>query len=213
MSDFSINSSEPGVPSQRAQLFPAFLKLEGRRCLVVGAGRIAEEKIPGLLQAGADVKVVAPVATAAVKEWADSGRVVWQQRNFEVADLEGIALVVAATGIPQVNASVFRESRQRNILCNSVDDPANCDFYYPAVVRRGALQIAISTSGLSPALAQRIRQELEEQFGPEYAAWVEQLGQAREQLFIQEIEPEHRRRILHRLASREAQAVAREGAQ
>jgi precorrin-2 dehydrogenase/sirohydrochlorin ferrochelatase len=177
----------------------------------VGAGRIAESKIPGLLDAGAKVRVVAPQANAAVAELARADRLTWQQRDFQSSDLDGAFLVIAATSLSDLNATVFREARQRNILCNAVDDPAHCDFYYPAVVRRGALQLAISTAGLSPALAQRIRRELEEQFGPEYAAWLEQLGDARRELFAEDIDPEQRRQFLHRLASRESFAAAVKG--
>ena len=105
--------------------------------------------------------------------------------------------------------AIFNEARQRNILCNVVDDPEYCDFYYPAVVRRGDLQLAISTNGQSPALAQRIRRELEVQFGPEYGEWLEQLGKIRQQLFASRMNPEERRRLLHELASREAFEEAR----
>jgi len=202
-------ADEPG--GQAPSLFPMFVKLQGRQCLVVGAGRIAESKIPGLLEAGGEVRVVAPDANTTVAEWARSGRITWEPRGFQNADLEGIFLVVAATSLPDLNAAVFQQAQQRNILCNAVDDPAHCDFYYPAVVRRGALQLAISTAGRSPALAQRIRRELEEQFGAEYAHWLELLGEAREDLFAQDIDPEQRRQLLHRLASRESFASAVKG--
>ena len=102
-------------------------------------------------------------------------------------------MVIAATNSRELNAAIFHEARQRNILCNVVDDPEYCDFYYPAVVRRGDLQLAISTNGQSPALAQRIRRELEIQFGPEYGEWLEQLGKIRQQLFASKIDPEERR--------------------
>ncbi len=127
------------------------------------------------------------------------------KRELSIAsDLDGIFLVIAATNSSDVNAAIFHEARQRNILCNVVDDPEHCDFYYPAVVRRGDLQLAISTNGQSPALAQRIRRELEMQFGPEYARWLEELGRDRQQLFASKMDPEQRRRLLHELASREA---------
>jgi precorrin-2 dehydrogenase/sirohydrochlorin ferrochelatase len=112
--------------------------------------------------------------------------------------------VIAATSSRQVNESVFRQAQLRNILCNVVDDPEFCDFYYPAVVRRGQLQLAISTGGRSPALAQRLRRELESEFGPKYAGWVEQLGKGREQLLASRLEPTERRRRLHEMASRKA---------
>jgi precorrin-2 dehydrogenase / sirohydrochlorin ferrochelatase len=185
-------------------LFPMFVKLEGRSCLVVGAGSVGEPKIGSLIAAGASVRVIAPRGTAAVVLWAREGAITWEPRAFEVADLEGIFLVIAATSSRDVNATIFHEARQRNILCNAVDDPEYCDFYYPAVVRRGDLQLAISTNGHSPALAQRIRRELEMQFGPEYGEWLEGLGNIRKQLFASNIDPEDRRHLLHELASREA---------
>jgi precorrin-2 dehydrogenase/sirohydrochlorin ferrochelatase len=185
-------------------LFPMFMKLEGRSCLVVGAGTVGEPKIDSLVTAGASVRVVALHATAAVAEWAQAGAITWEARAFNSADLDGAFLVIAATNSSDVNAAIFHQARQRNILCNVVDDPEHCDFYYPAVVRRGDLQLAISTKGQSPALAQRIRRELEMQFGPEYGAWLEALGRARQQLFASKIDPEQRRRLLHELASYEA---------
>ena len=185
-------------------LFPMFMKLEGRSCLVVGAGAVGEPKISSLITAGASVRVVALQATAAVAEWAQCGAITWEARAFNSSDLDSIFLVIAATNSSDMNAAIFHQARQRNILCNVVDDPEHCDFYYPAVVRRGDLQLAISTNGQSPALAQRIRRELEMQFGPEYGAWLEELGRARQQLFASKIDPEQRRRVLHELASREA---------
>jgi precorrin-2 dehydrogenase/sirohydrochlorin ferrochelatase len=163
-------------------LFPMFMKLQGRRCLVVGAGTVAEPKITSLLEADATVKVVALQATEQVRSLAREARIQWDERLFRESDLEGCFLVVSATNDVQVNDEVYRQAEARGILCNAVDDPDRCDFYYPAVVRRGPLQIAISTAGYSPALAQRLRRELEEQFGPEYAGWVEQLGRDRERL-------------------------------
>ncbi len=185
-------------------MFPIFLKLEGRRCLVVGAGAVAEGKIRSLLAAGASVQVVAPEAVVQVQEWALPGTIEWKARGFEPRDLDGVFLVIAATSSSELNAQIFSEAGKKRVLCNSVDDPEHCDFYYPAVVNRGDLQIAISTNGRSPALAQRLRQELEEQFGPEYEAWVKELGATREELTAKKVALEPRRKMLHELASREA---------
>jgi precorrin-2 dehydrogenase / sirohydrochlorin ferrochelatase len=185
-------------------MFPMFVKLEGRQCLVVGAGAIAEGKIRGLLQAGAAVRVVAPRAVLQIQTWAKNNAIVWHTRAFHPHDLDGAFLVITATSSPEVNAEVFKRASEKNVLCNSVDDPDNCDFYYPAVVTRGDLQIAISTNGRSPALAQRLRQELEEQFGPEYAAWVNELGEVRDQLTAKKVPLEPRRKFLHQIASAEA---------
>jgi len=183
-----------------AALFPIFLKLDGRRVVVVGAGRIAAQKLEGLLEAKAEIAVIAPQAIEAIRELARSGRIAWTQAAFESAQLAGALLAIAATGDAEVNERVYRAAREQGVLCNAVDEPERCDFFYPSVVRRGDLQIAISTAGKSPALAQRIRRELEEQFDSGYAAWIEWLGAVRERLFARRIEPERRRRMLHRIA-------------
>jgi precorrin-2 dehydrogenase / sirohydrochlorin ferrochelatase len=186
-------------------LFPIFMKLRGRGCLVVGAGTVAEPKITSLLDAEATVKVVAPQATEQVKTWARESRIEWEQRAFRNSDIEDCFLVVSATNSIEVNETVYRQAKERGVLCNAVDDPDRCDFYYPAVVRRGPLQIAISTAGYSPALAQRLRRELEDQFGPEYSAWVEQLGRERTQLRDDRtISAEECRQLLHVQASASA---------
>ena len=192
---------ETGSATTAAALFPAFLKLAGRKCLVVGAGQIGESKIEGLLPTGALITVVAPRATAKVQAWERAGQLRWHERTFEPADLESIFLVVVATLSRDLNESIYQEAQRRGVLCNAVDNPPHCNFYYPAVVRRGALQIAISTDGKSPALAQRLRRKLEAEYGPAYEDWIEELGEARQKLFAQAMDPEDRRRLLHDLAS------------
>jgi precorrin-2 dehydrogenase len=181
-----------------------FIKLAGRPCLVVGTGAVAESKIAGLLDAAAKVRVVAPEATEQVKSWAAAAQIEWLARSCEPSDLEGMFLVVAATSSHELHENLHAEARRRGVLCNVVDVPELCDFYYPAVAQRGALQIAVSTSGQSPALAQRLRKELEEQFGPEYEAWLQQLGEERAKLFAANMDPEERKRLLHDLASADA---------
>ena len=185
-----------------AALFPMFVKLDGRTCLVVGAGRIAAQKLESLLGSGAAVRIVAPVASEEIQKLARSGRVAWIPAEFEPGHLAGALLVIAATGDAAVNELVYRAARERGVLCNSVDEPEHCDFFYPAVVRRGDLQIAISTAGQSPALAQRLREELEEQFDATYIGWLSWLGKVRELFFQHRVEPELRTRTLHRISSR-----------
>lgn len=182
-------------------LFPAFLKLHDRPVLVVGGGAIAGSKIPSLLQAGARVTVVSPELTRQLVQSVRNREIDWLPKAFEPDDLSGKFLVVAATSLRDLNESVYREADKRNILCNAVDDLDHCHFYYGSIVQRGDLQIAISTNGKSPALAQRLRKELEEQFGPEYAAWLDWLGAAREVLRAQSTDAETTRRWLHLLAS------------
>lgn len=194
-------------------LFPMFLKLEDRHCLVVGAGKIGESKIRSLLVARAKVRVIAPWATPTVTAWALAGLLDWEARTFQADDLNSIFLVVGATSSIEVNDAVYREARSRQILCNIVDDPERCDFYYPSVVRRGDLQVAISTAGQSPALAQRLRREFEAQLAPVYAGWLDELGKTRKDLFASPIDPESRRSLLHTAASRQsfdARQAARE---
>lgn len=195
-----------GVSGEKVPLFPLFLKLNKRRCLVVGAGKTAEEKIPSLLRCGAHVVVVAPVATRTIQSWAADEKIVWEQRRFDVHDLDGVSLVVVATPSKALNRTVFDQAQQRQILCNVVRDRQLCDFYYPAVVRRGPLQIAISTAGHSGALAQRLRKQLESQFGPEWESWLRFLGEARSSLYDDPLSAKRRRTMLHRLASPKKQS-------
>src|SRR5262249_2379198 len=181
-----------------------FVKLDGRQVIVVGAGKVGEPKIRGLLPTGARIRVVAIEASEAVREWARAGHIVLEERAFVLPDLDRAFLVVVATSCRELNEFIFLEARSRNILCNVVDVPEQCDFYYPAVVQRGDLQIAVSTSGQSPSLAQRIRQQLERQFGPGYADWVAQLGETRRKVLASDLDPERKRQLLQSLASTEA---------
>jgi len=185
-------------------LFPMFVKLDGRHVLVVGAGQVGEPKIRGLLPTGAKIRVVAHKASEAVREWARVGQIVLEERNFVLPDLDNVFLVVVATSSRDLNEFVFGEARSRRILCNVVDVPEQCDFFYSAVVQRGDLQIAISTSGQSPSLAQKIRQQLERQYGPGYAQWVAELGETRRKVLASHLDSERKRDLLQSLASIEA---------
>lgn len=183
-------------------LFPIFLRLEGRQCLVVGAGEIAEGKIQSLLAADARVTVVAPEAKPELEALARDARILWHQREFAPGDLDGIFLVVAATNVPDVNSAVYREALQRNVICNAVDDPPNCDFYFPSIVKRGDLQIAISTAGESPALAQQLRREIDEQLPRDLGPWLAALGELRREVLAAMPAGDDRKLLLHELAQR-----------
>lgn len=190
--------------SRKAAFFPMLVNLAGRKCLVVGAGSVAAAKIEGLLLCGADVVVVSPRAVEPIQRLARAGRLVWRRKAFSQKDVQGKFLAIAATNSSKINEAVFRACREHGVLCNSVDDPERCDFIYPAVARRGALQIAISTGGRSPALAARLRRELERQFGPEWGAWVEDLGLRREEMLRRKMPAKNRRRRLQQMASPKA---------
>lgn len=185
-------------------LYPLFLNLHDRTCIVVGGREMAEGKIRELLGAGARIRVIAFEVTQQISAWADTGKLTWISRNYESGDLHDAFLAVSIADA-ETNAKVFAEAEIQHTFCNAVDDISHCNCYASAVVRRGPLQIAISTAGNSPALAQRLRKEFDEQFGEEYGPWVQQLGEARRRLFQDTtINVERRRQMLHGQASAEA---------
>ena len=184
-------------------LLPIFLKLDGRRGLVVGAGTVALDKIEALLKTGLHIRVVAPEARDEVRALAAEGRIDWVRRAYEPADLDGNFLVIAATDAPEVNAEVYRGAVERGILSNSVDDIPHCDFFFGSVVSRGELQIAISTAGESPAVAQRLRREIDEQLPEDLGSWLSKLGDLRRQVLARHPRGEERRLLLHELATRQ----------
>ena len=196
--------------AQIASLFPMFMKLEGKRCLVVGAGKVGEPKIAALIGTGARIHVVALEATEGVHALARAGKISLEIRAFAESDLDGTFLAIVATASRTLNSSIYSEAERRGVLCNVVDVPEYCDFYFPAVVQRGDLQIAISTNGQSPALAQKLRQQLERQFGPGYARWVAELGATRKLVLASDLGPQRKRELLLTLASREALQAALE---
>jgi len=185
-------------------LFPMFMKLAGKQILVVGAGKVGSPKIGGLIDTGARIEVVAISASSQVREWADAKKIQLKLRPFSPSDLDGKFLSVIATASRNLNEFIYREAERRGIPCNVVDVPEFCDFFYPAVVQRGDLQIAISTAGQSPSLAQKLRQQLEHQFGHGYTDWVQQLGETRRLILASELDKKTKSELLHSLASREA---------
>jgi precorrin-2 dehydrogenase/sirohydrochlorin ferrochelatase len=184
-------------------LFPIFLKLTGRPCTVIGAGHLAESKIESLLAAAARLTVIAPQASPRIADLAASGELTLHLRPYAAGDLAGQFLVVAATNVPAVNRAVFAEAESSGVLINAVDDPPFCDFYFPSVVRRGDLQIAISTGGESPALAQRLRQEINAALPLDTGDGLAELGNLRREVLQAEPLNEARNQLLHQLASRD----------
>jgi len=193
---------------ETVSLLPIFMKLDGRRCLLVGAGAVALDKVGSLLKTGVALRVVAPEARAEIRELAREGKLEWIERSFEAADLDGNFMVIAATDAPEVNAAVYRQCVARNIPCNSVDDIPNCDFFFGSVVSRGDLQIAISTSGESPAVAQRLRREIDAQLPDDLGPWLAELGELRREVLETHPRGEARRLLLHQLAERQVCASA-----
>jgi precorrin-2 dehydrogenase/sirohydrochlorin ferrochelatase len=159
--------------------YMACLKLTGRRCLVIGAGSVGLEKVEGLLASDANVHVLAPDVCTEIEELASAGDIELTRRVYQPGDLEGHFLAIAATSDTDTNVAVFDEAESRSMLCNVVDVPPLCSFILPAIVRTGAIAIAISTAGASPALAKRMRREISELFGEEYAELAVMLNDAR----------------------------------
>jgi len=189
-------------------LYPIFLKLEGHKVLIVGGGLIAQQKIEAVLRSATDVTVVAPQITPRIRLWAHQGRLKHVALPYRTGMAHGYFLVIAATDSDELNRAIYEEARRAGALCNAVDDPGYCDFYAPAVVSRGDFQIAVSTGGNSPALAQSVRKHLEHEFGPEYEPWTAWLGRMREAIRNLLPRNERRKELLHLLALCRPQKVS-----
>jgi len=192
-------------------LYPVFLKLQGRKVLIVGGGAVAEEKIQAVLRSATDVTVLSPKITERIREWAEKGLLRHAAEEYRGGIVGDYFLVIACTDSAAVNHAIYEEAQQAGVLCNSVDDPDYCDFYSPAVVSRGDLQIATYTGGKNTAIAQRIRKDLEQDFGPEYGSWVAWLGRIRTAVLQALPRSESRKQLLHLLAHTGPQAIAPAG--
>jgi precorrin-2 dehydrogenase / sirohydrochlorin ferrochelatase len=157
----------------------ACLKLTGRRCLVVGGGEIGLEKVEGLLACDGDVTLIAPDAVPALQELAREGSIRWDRREYRAADLERVFMVIACTDDTDINIGIYNDAEARAMLVNVVDVPPLCNFILPAILRTGPLAIAISTAGASPALAKRMKREIGDMFGEEYATLAILLNEVR----------------------------------
>lgn len=169
--------------------YPIAVELAGRPCVVIGGGSVAERKVEGLLAAGAVVTVVSPAVTDRLAQWAQSHRIRHLARTYHAGDLAGAQLAFATTGEAAVNAAVRQEGRVRGVWINAADDPAHCDFILPAVLRRGALTVAVSTGGLSPGLAGVVKAELEAVIDDDYAVLAQIAAAVRSALRAQDHHP------------------------
>ncbi|MBZ0272245.1 bifunctional precorrin-2 dehydrogenase/sirohydrochlorin ferrochelatase [bacterium] len=199
-----LNTSKP--------LFPMFVKLDGRPCVVIGGGKVAEGKIWSLLECGARVFVIAPTVDDNLRKLAEEGEIEWAPREYREGDLEGAALAVCATDHTEVHRRAAAEARERGIPVNVVDVPHLCDFFYPSVLRRGDLAIAISTHGRVPSAARRVRETIEENFGPEYGQWLQILSDVRNRLMDESrLDYSARCEILDKLMDLPTLSLLREG--
>lgn len=190
--------------------YPIFLEVRGRLCLVVGGGTVAERKVRALLEQGATVRVVSPTLTPALAAEVAAGHAAHRNRPFAPADLEGAFLAFAATDDPAVNAAVAAAAEAARVPVNVADDPSRSTFLVPSTFQRGEVTVAVSTGGASPALAKRLRAELEEKVGEEYAALARLLGEARREVLRRVPDPRRRQDLFTRLTE-ELHGAFREG--
>ncbi|HIJ65416.1 MAG TPA: bifunctional precorrin-2 dehydrogenase/sirohydrochlorin ferrochelatase [Candidatus Hydrogenedentes bacterium] len=193
------------------RVYPMGLKVAERLCVVVGGGRVAERKVDSLLACGANVTVVSPDLTPELEARAAAGEVTAFPRQFEPTDLDGAFLAIAATDDRSVNEAVAAAALARRVLVNVVDVPELCDYYVPASFTRGELLITVSTGGAGPALARRLREELEGRYGPEYDAYLALIARLRDELKSRVSSPEQRGRAMNAFLSSEALSFLREG--
>jgi precorrin-2 dehydrogenase/sirohydrochlorin ferrochelatase len=193
------------------EYYPVFLDLHDRWVLVVGGGQVAERKVTQLLESGARVRVVSLDLTLRLTQLAQAGRIAYRQGEFDERDLDGVWLAIGATDDSRVNKQVAQAAAPRNVFCNIVDVPSLCSFLSPAIVMRGDVQIAISTSGRSPALAQRLKREIATQVGPEYAQLADLMSQWRSQVMEKIPHQQQRAEVFHRLVESDILDLLRAG--
>lgn len=191
---------------------PINLDIRGRRAVVVGGGSVAERKCLALLKAGALVTVVAPTLTRTLRELSGTGGIVHLAREYKAGDLNGSFLVFAATDNGLVNKAVAEDAKYLGIMANIADSPEKCTFTLPSVISRGDLLIAVSTTGMAPALAAKIREDLESRYGPEYAELNNLLGRLREKLLTEKMNNQYNKRILRTLVEMDLAAHLKRGA-
>ena len=162
--------------------YPVYLNLQGRRCVIIGGGGVAEGKIARLLESGAEIRVISPDATRGIQRMAAAGAIQWEPRPYRPGDLAGAFIAIAATNLREVNRRIFDEAEARGVMLNAVDDPPNCSFIAPSIVQRGPVTVAISTGGASPALARKLRESLQESGDLAWADLADVLSAARARL-------------------------------
>ncbi|MEA1961051.1 MAG: bifunctional precorrin-2 dehydrogenase/sirohydrochlorin ferrochelatase [Bacillota bacterium] len=192
-------------------LYPIYVNLEQKDCVVIGGGKVAERKIETLLEYGAHISVISPFVEPGIEHWAKQGLIGLKRTEFSPIHIEHAFLVFIATNDTALNKQVAMLCRERNILVNAVDDPPNCDFYVPSVLRRQSLSVAISTEGKSPSFAAKLRQELDNHIPDEYGDFVELLGEVRETIKYSGLDIEERKKLFYRLVDSDISDLIKQG--
>ena len=183
--------------------YPVNLDIKNKKCLLIGGGSVGSRKAETLLECGAELTVVSPEVTKEIQTFADDGSLRLKKRHYKSSDIdEKIFLVIGATDNDELNEQIHKDAEQFNLLCNIADKPKVCNFILPAIVHRGDLIIAVSTSGKSPAFAKKLRQRLEKEYGDEYAIFLELMGAIRKKLLNCEHEPEAHKHLFEQLISK-----------
>lgn len=188
--------------------YPIFLDLAGKKCVVTGEGFEVAAKVQALAKASADVRYINPRAVPEIQALASSGSIHWEVREFSSEDLDGCFLVITCS---ERNAEIFRMAEARNVLCNAVDDPANCRYSYGSIHRSGDLTIGISTNGIAPSIAVRLKQKFQREIGPEYGALLEELRRIRPEITSRIGDFEKRKQLWYAIADSEALALLKRG--
>ncbi len=194
-----------------SKYYPVCLNLSGQKCVVVGGGEVAQRKVQTLLKTGARVWLISPDATAALRQWAKAGELYYVSREYCSGDLGGAFLAIGATDDEAINRRVAEDAKTSGILVNIVDVPKLCNFIVPSIVVRGDLQLSISTGGKSPALAKKIRKQLEQLYGPEYAEYIKLLGECRELVLPKIPDIKKRRQIFQELVDSDLIELIKQG--
>ncbi len=179
--------------------YPINLDINNRECLVAGAGSVGTRKVKTLIDCGANVTVVSPEVSDAVLSFETSDQIKIKKRPYKAQDLEGMFLVIGATGDESINRKISLDAGRLNLLCNIADLPDACNFILPAIVERGDLLISISTSGKSPAFAKKLRKNLEKEYGKEYALFLKLMGCIRKKLLSEKHEPEAHKHLFEKI--------------
>jgi len=194
-----------------SRYYPVYLKLQGKNVVVIGGGKVAERKILSLLEAGASVSVISPTLTRSLELLSSEKKIIHIPDTFREEQLQGVFLVMSTTDRPEVNARVAQKAKALGILSNIADDPDACDFIVPSVIERGDLVISVSTGGNSPALAKKIREELETQYGEEYAKFCQLLGAVRSKVLDEIDDGQRRAELFRKLVDSDILRLLKEG--
>lgn len=195
-----VNSKRSRLPINEKVYYPIFLDISKKPCLVVGGGKVAERKVRILLKFNGSIKVVSPRISSPLRELAEKGRIDILLKEYEANDLNGVALVFAATNIENINLRIRDDASERNIPVNVVDNPSLCDFIVPSIVKKDPIMIAISTSGLLPSLSKKLRKDIAERITRDYILYASIMGRFRKLLMIKVKDTKYRQSIMKKIA-------------